>query len=186
MSARTDIRAYTGFGAITVLCLVILYAPLAVVTVYSFNASASITVWEGLSLRWYADVFTGPESAKFKKAALNSFSIALIAASVATTIAGDHTRVVARTAVAGLCIGANDRRTRVIGAASFETRKRRRAISVVNTLGVAGTLVAGLTCWTADVYAWVIALPVQARLGAGAVRMESTHADRGWCARIVV
>ena len=87
MSARTDVRTYRGFLAITLLCLVILYAPLAVVTVYSFNASPSITVWEGLSLRWYGDVFTGPESAKFKQAALNSFSIALIAASVATAIA---------------------------------------------------------------------------------------------------
>jgi spermidine/putrescine transport system permease protein len=87
MSHATDIRSYPGFFAITVLCLVVLYAPLAVVTVYSFNASASITVWEGFSLRWYAEVFTGPESGKFKQAAINSFSIALIAASVATVIA---------------------------------------------------------------------------------------------------
>ena len=82
MSTRTDIRTYRGFFAVTVLCMVILYAPLAVVTVYSFNASASITVWEGLSLRWYADVFVGPESGKFKQAAINSFSIAFIAATV--------------------------------------------------------------------------------------------------------
>ena len=87
MSHATDIRSYPGFFAITVLCLVVLYAPLAVVTVYSFNASASITVWEGFSLRWYAEVFTGPESGKFKQAAINSFSIALIAATVATVIA---------------------------------------------------------------------------------------------------
>lgn len=87
MSARMDMKTYPGFYAITLLCLFILYAPLAVVTVYSFNASASITVWEGFSLRWYADVFVGPESAKFKKAALNSFSIAFVAACVATTIA---------------------------------------------------------------------------------------------------
>lgn len=88
MSARTyDLRVYPGFRAITILCLVILYAPLLVVTIYSFNASASITNWEGLSLRWYADVFTGPESGKFKLAARNSFIIAIIAASVATAIA---------------------------------------------------------------------------------------------------
>lgn len=87
MSAHTDVKTYRGFFAITLLCIVILYAPLAVVTVYSFNASPSITVWEGLSLRWYADVFTGPESGKFKQAAINSFSIAIIAATVATAIA---------------------------------------------------------------------------------------------------
>ncbi len=87
MTAKTDVRNYPGFIAITILCLVILYAPLLVVTAYSFNASASITIWEGLSVRWYIDVFTGPESAKFKSAAMNSFSIALMAATTATIIA---------------------------------------------------------------------------------------------------
>ena len=87
MSANTDVRTYSGFKALTILCLAILYAPLIVVTIYSFNASASITVWEGLSLRWYADVFSGPESGKFKQAALNSFTIALTAATLSTLVA---------------------------------------------------------------------------------------------------
>jgi spermidine/putrescine transport system permease protein len=82
-----DIKRYTGFRAMTLLCLIILYAPLLVVTIYSFNASNSITIWEGVSLRWYVDVFSGPESDKFKLAARNSFIIALIAATVATSIA---------------------------------------------------------------------------------------------------
>lgn len=83
-AARFD---YPGFKVMTFLCLFILYAPLLVVTVYSFNDSRSITTWGGFSLRWYVDVFTGPDSAKFKTAAFNSFSIALIAATVATAIA---------------------------------------------------------------------------------------------------
>ncbi|MFK7939937.1 MAG: ABC transporter permease [Roseovarius sp.] len=88
MARRThDVRRYPGFLPITILCLVLLYAPLIVVTVYSFNASNSITNWEGLSLRWYVDVFTGPEAEKFKRAAWNSFTIAIIAATTATTIA---------------------------------------------------------------------------------------------------
>ncbi|WP_170424769.1 ABC transporter permease [Ruegeria arenilitoris] len=86
-SKQFDIKSYAGFKGITLLCLVILYAPLVVVTIYSFNASQSLTNWEGVSLRWYADVFTGPESAKFKTAAKNSFIIAIIAATTATTIA---------------------------------------------------------------------------------------------------
>ncbi len=85
--AKSDIKAYPGFFHITILCLVILYAPLIVVTVYSFNASKSITIWEGFSLTWYADVFVGPESAKFKQAAWNSFTIAIMAATVSTAIA---------------------------------------------------------------------------------------------------
>lgn len=88
MARRThDIRRYPGFLPMTILCLILLYAPLIVVTVYSFNASNSITNWEGLSLRWYVDVFTGVEADKYKRAAWNSFTIALIAATTATTIA---------------------------------------------------------------------------------------------------
>ena len=88
MAARKyDIKAYAGFRTMTIICMVILYAPLIVVTVYSFNASQSITNWEGVSLRWYVDVFTGIESEKFKTAARNSFIIAIIAATVSTTIA---------------------------------------------------------------------------------------------------
>ena len=84
---RYDIRSYPGFAPLTVLCLLILYVPLMVVAIYSFNASQSIVIWEGFSWRWYVDVFTGVESAKFKTAAWNSFVIAIIAAIVSTTIA---------------------------------------------------------------------------------------------------
>ena len=86
-SRKYDIKSFPGFLPITALCLVILYAPLLVVTVYSLNDSNSITNWEGVSFRWYADVFTGPESDKFKIAAWNSFTIAIVAATVSTTIA---------------------------------------------------------------------------------------------------
>lgn len=82
-----NVRHYTGFLAITVLCLFVLYTPLAVVTVYSFNASSSITQWGGLSLKWYADVFTGLEADRFRGAAWNSITIALLAATTATAIA---------------------------------------------------------------------------------------------------
>jgi spermidine/putrescine transport system permease protein len=88
MAARKfDIRRYPGFAQLTVLCLLILYVPLLVVAVYSFNSSQSIVVFEGFSWRWYGDVFTGAESAKFKAAARNSFIIAIVAATVATTLA---------------------------------------------------------------------------------------------------
>jgi len=87
MDRRFDIKHYQGFLAITCLCLFILYAPLIIVMIYSFNDSASITNWGGFSLRWYADVFTGPESEKFKLAAWNSLSIAVMAATVATIVA---------------------------------------------------------------------------------------------------
>ncbi len=86
-TAGDKIRSYPGFGVLAVVCLVLLYAPLLVVMVYSFNDSASITRWGGFSLRWYVEVFTGAESEKFKLAAWNSVSIAFLATIAATIIA---------------------------------------------------------------------------------------------------
>jgi spermidine/putrescine transport system permease protein len=85
--ALRSVRHYPGFLGIALLCMVILYAPLVVVMVYSFNDSPSITKWGGLSLRWYLDVFTGPEAPRFKAAAWNSLTIAVLAATISTAIA---------------------------------------------------------------------------------------------------
>jgi spermidine/putrescine transport system permease protein len=81
------VRHYPGFFPLAIACLVLLYAPLVVVTVYSFNGSTSITTWGGFSWRWYVDVFTGPEAERFGEAAWNSVTIAFLAATAATTIA---------------------------------------------------------------------------------------------------
>ncbi|SDH44396.1 ABC transporter permease [Alloyangia pacifica] len=87
MAKPVDLRRFTGFRAITWLCLFVLYAPLVIVAIYSFNDSTSITRWGGFSLKWYVDVFTGPEAPKFRDAAINSFTIAIGAAICATLIA---------------------------------------------------------------------------------------------------
>ncbi len=84
---KTDLRRYPGFVHLAVFCMIILYAPLLIVAVYSFNASTSITLWGGFSLQWYEEVFFGLESAKFKDAAWNSFTIAISAAIVSTCFA---------------------------------------------------------------------------------------------------
>lgn len=83
----TDLKRYPGFLFLTLVCLAVLYLPLLVVMIYSFNDSNSITIWGGFSFRWYADVFTGPESEKFKAAAGTSLAIASMAAVAATVIA---------------------------------------------------------------------------------------------------
>ena len=87
MAKKPDLRRFPGFLAVTLLCLFLLYAPLIIVMIYSFNDSPSITIWGGTSLRWYADVFWGLEAEKFKQAALNSLIIAVAAAITATVIA---------------------------------------------------------------------------------------------------
>ena len=86
-SKKIDLRYFPGFLPLTFLCLFLLYAPLIIVMIYSFNDSVSITKWGGLSLRWYSDVFFGPEAPKFQTAAFNSLTIAIIAATVSTSIA---------------------------------------------------------------------------------------------------
>ncbi len=83
----SPLSRFTGFMPMTIICLVILYAPLIIVMVYSFNESTSITRWGGFSLKWYGEVFYGLESAKFKTAAWNSMIIAIGAATTATVIA---------------------------------------------------------------------------------------------------
>lgn len=88
MSGRKfDFRHFPGFSPVTYLCLFLLYAPLIIVMVYSFNDSASITTWGGFSWRWYDDVFFGLEAQKFREAAFNSLLIAIIASVVSTVIA---------------------------------------------------------------------------------------------------
>jgi len=87
MARKLDLRRFPGFLPITYLCLFLLYSPLIIVMIYSFNDSNSITNWGGLSLRWYEDVFWGIESKKFKSAAINSLLIAVAAAVASTSIA---------------------------------------------------------------------------------------------------
>jgi spermidine/putrescine transport system permease protein len=84
---QLNLRYFPGFLPLTYFCLFLLYAPLVIVMIYSFNDSSSITQWEGVSLRWYKEVFFGLESEKFKTAAINSLSIAVMAATSATAIA---------------------------------------------------------------------------------------------------
>ena len=87
MNRPFDVRSYTGFYFISCLCLFILYAPLIVVMVYSFNDSISITKWGGISFRWYFDIFNGQESENFKLAGWNSVIIAIMAATFSTLVA---------------------------------------------------------------------------------------------------
>ena len=42
----------------SILVYVFLYAPLAVMIFFSFNAGKSTSVFSGFSLRWYVELFT--------------------------------------------------------------------------------------------------------------------------------
>jgi putrescine transport system permease protein len=66
-----------------VLGLAFLYAPIAILILYSFNASRLVTVWGGWSTRWYAELL---QDRAMIDAALASLGIAVISAALATLL----------------------------------------------------------------------------------------------------
>lgn len=79
-----DIRNLPGFGSTAALAVAFLYAPILFLVLYSFNDGRSISRLDGVSLRWYGQVFANEE---IGSAALNSVLLAVIAASIATAMA---------------------------------------------------------------------------------------------------
>lgn len=65
------------------LILLFLYAPILLLVVYSFNASKTMGIWTGFSLKWYADLFHDPE---IMMALRNTLLIALFATIISTVI----------------------------------------------------------------------------------------------------
>ena len=72
-----------GKALYLVLILLFLYLPIGTLMVLSFNQSKSMSVWSGFSLKWYKEMFNNP---MIMEAVWNTFTIALIAAAVATVI----------------------------------------------------------------------------------------------------
>lgn len=77
-------RGITPTGLIGLaLGLAFLYVPLALVVIYSFNASRLVTVWGGFSLRWYGEMLS---NGALLDAAGVSFAVALLSASLALLV----------------------------------------------------------------------------------------------------
>ncbi|MGE0750449.1 MAG: ABC transporter permease [Variibacter sp.] len=68
---------------VLVLGLAFLYLPIAILVVYSFNASRLVTVWGGWSTRWYAALL---QDRGLLDAALVSLRVGLISATAATLL----------------------------------------------------------------------------------------------------
>lgn len=66
-----------GFSTIAILVFLAIYLPILVIVAYSFNASASLSSWGGLTWSWYAAAWANEE---VQDAALRSFVVALVAA----------------------------------------------------------------------------------------------------------
>lgn len=79
-----DVRRQTGFNTIALACFVMLYLPIILLVIYSFNAGTSIAIWEGFSWRWYVSAW---DNEAVKSATFRSLTIAFTASIIATTAA---------------------------------------------------------------------------------------------------
>ncbi|MGB0914259.1 MAG: ABC transporter permease, partial [Phaeobacter italicus] len=85
MAKRTfDVRGQSGFTQIAIACFVMLYMPIILLVVYSFNAGTSIAIWEGFSWRWYASAWANEQ---VQEATVRSLVIAAWASAISTTVA---------------------------------------------------------------------------------------------------
>ena len=67
----------------TVLIFIILYLPIGVMILFSFNESSSMTSFTGFSLRWYKELFSSEETFEALK---NTLLVAVLATLISTAI----------------------------------------------------------------------------------------------------
>ena len=79
-----DVRRLPGFASIAMFCVFVLYAPMAVLVIFSFNANRSVTIWTEFSLRWYQQAMANEG---IQKATMISLQVALTATLIATVVA---------------------------------------------------------------------------------------------------
>lgn len=84
---RSDNRRHYGTQLYLWLILIVLYAPIALIAVFSFTESKILGNWTGFSFDLYINLFSGRADAGLNSAILYTLGIALIAA-VGSTILG--------------------------------------------------------------------------------------------------
>ncbi len=82
--ASFSVRRQRGFATIAIVCFLMLYAPIATLVIYSFNAGSNLALWEGFSWRWYVAAW---ENEQVQEAAIRSVVVALAASALATALA---------------------------------------------------------------------------------------------------
>lgn len=79
-----SIARLPGFATIAIAVFVVLYLPILMLVVYSFNAGQSLAKWEGVSLHWYAAAWANDQ---VREATIRSLIIAVSASVIATAAA---------------------------------------------------------------------------------------------------
>ena len=83
---RMGMRRHYGSQLYLWLLLMVLYAPIALIAVFSFTKSKVLGNWTGFSLELYANLFTGHADAGLNSAIWYTVVIALVAATCATVL----------------------------------------------------------------------------------------------------
>jgi spermidine/putrescine transport system permease protein len=82
---EADVKRQPGFGAIAGICIAVLYLPLLIITVYSFNAATNIGAdWKGFTVSWY---LTALQNDEFYNSAILSIVLAFAAMVISTLLA---------------------------------------------------------------------------------------------------
>ncbi|QYX56772.1 ABC transporter permease [Roseovarius sp. SCSIO 43702] len=84
MARSFDVKRQPGFSGVAIACFVLLYLPIVLLVIYSFNASESISQWDGFSFRWYVSAW---ENEQVQAATIRSVVIAIAASTISTTAA---------------------------------------------------------------------------------------------------
>ncbi|MCP4332445.1 MAG: spermidine/putrescine ABC transporter permease PotC, partial [Gammaproteobacteria bacterium] len=79
-----DLKHQPGFSQIAWFCIAVLYAPIAVLVLFSFNENRSVTIWTQFSLDWYVKAWNNEG---IQHAALVSLEVALVAMLLSTIMA---------------------------------------------------------------------------------------------------
>lgn len=85
---RFDVRHMPGFTSLALFCMLVLYAPLVIMAVFSFNESRSVTLFTGFGWNWYIQAAANES---VQNAAFLSLKVAFVAtvfATIAATMAG--------------------------------------------------------------------------------------------------
>lgn len=172
MAARgTRLSAFNT--ASVALGLAILYLPIAILVIYSFNASRLVTVWGGWSLRWYTAFFNDEA---MLSAAWMSLRVAFCSATAAT--------VLGTLAAVALSRGDRFRGSRLFSGMLYAPLVMPEVITGLSLLLLFVAIDAGRGFWTVTIAHTTltmcfVAVVVQSRLNALDRSLEEAAMDLG-------